>query len=86
LGETVWQQAARPEITLRDARVAEELVNDELDRRFFRDRYEKATEAERIYMAAMADLRSRCSICVARRGRRLALGSKDEPRSDPSQI
>ena len=35
---------------------AEELVNDELDRRFFRDRYEKATEAETIYMAAMADL------------------------------
>lgn len=31
-------------------------LNDELDRRFFRDRYEKATEAETIYMAAMADL------------------------------
>ena len=30
-------------------------MNDELDRRFFRDRYEKATEAEAIYMAAMAD-------------------------------
>ena len=41
---------------MRDAETAEELVNDELDRRFFRDRYEKATEAERIYMAAMADL------------------------------
>ena len=55
-GETVWREAEGPEITLGNVRVAEELVNDELDRRFFRDRYEKATEAERIYMAAMADL------------------------------
>jgi hypothetical protein len=55
-GETVWREADGPTITIRDAHVAEELVNDELDRRFFRDRYEKATEAEMIYMAAMADL------------------------------
>lgn len=55
-GETVWREADGPTVTLRDAQVAEELVNDELDRRFFRDRYEKATEAEAIYMAAMADL------------------------------
>ena len=58
-GETVWREAEGPTITLRDAETAEELVNDELDRRFFRDRYEKATEAERIYMAAMADLGNR---------------------------
>lgn len=55
-GETIWREANGPTITLQDAEVAEELVNDELDRRFFRDRYEKATEAEQIYMAAMADL------------------------------
>jgi hypothetical protein len=55
-GETVWREADGPTITLNDAQIAEELVNDELDRRFFRDRYEKATEAEQIYMAAMADL------------------------------
>lgn len=55
-GETVWREAEGPTITVRDAEAAEELVNDELDRRFFRDRYERATEAERIYMAAMADL------------------------------
>lgn len=55
-GETIWREAEGPTLTLQDARVAEELVNDELDRRFFRDRYEKATEAEAIYMAAMADL------------------------------
>jgi AAA ATPase domain len=55
-GETIWREADGPTVTLQDAQVAEELVNDELDRRFFRDRYEKATEAEQIYMAAMADL------------------------------
>lgn len=54
--ETVWREADGPEISLRNARIAEDLFNDELDRRFFRDRYEKATEAERIYMAAMADV------------------------------
>ena len=55
-GETVWRESEGPTVTLADAQVAEELVNDELDRRFFRDRYERATEAEAIYMAAMADL------------------------------
>jgi AAA ATPase domain len=55
-GETVWRESEGPAITLRDVEIAEELVNDELDRRFFRDRYEKATEAEQIYLAAMADL------------------------------
>jgi hypothetical protein len=55
-GETIWREAPGPTITLQDAEAAEDIVNDELDRRFFRDRYEKATEAERIYMAAMADL------------------------------
>jgi hypothetical protein len=55
-GDTVWRESEGPGIDLRDAQVAEELVNDELDRRFFRDRYEKATEGEAIYMAAMADL------------------------------
>lgn len=55
-GETVWREASGPTIGPRDVQIAAELVNDELDRRFFRDRYEKATEAEAIYMAAMADL------------------------------
>lgn len=40
-GETVWREAEGPKITVRDAQAAEELVDDELDRRFFRDRYEK---------------------------------------------
>lgn len=56
-GETVWDEAAGDDrITIDDARAGEEVVNDQLDSRFFRDRYDKATEAERIYMAAIADL------------------------------
>jgi hypothetical protein len=55
-GQVVWKEAEGDRISLEDAQSAEELVNDELDRRFFRDRYERATEAEKIYMASMADL------------------------------
>ncbi|HEY4563244.1 MAG TPA: AAA family ATPase [Thermoanaerobaculia bacterium] len=55
-GETIWDEAPGPKFTADDVAAVEEVVNDELDRRFFRDRYDKATEAERIYMAAMADL------------------------------
>jgi hypothetical protein len=55
-GEAVWNEAEASPIDMADALAAHELVTDELDRRFFRDRYDTATEAERIYMAAMADL------------------------------
>jgi hypothetical protein len=55
-GEAVWNEAETSPIGMQDALAAHELVTDELDRRFFRDRYDTATEAERIYMAAMADL------------------------------
>jgi hypothetical protein len=55
-GEVVWNEAESGTIAIEDVVSAEDFVNDELDRRFFRDRYEKATEAERIYMAALADL------------------------------
>jgi hypothetical protein len=55
-GEAVWNEAETSPIDMQDALAAHELVTDELDRRFFRDRYDTATEAERIYMAAMADL------------------------------
>ena len=55
-GEAVWNEAESSPIGVQDALAAHEPVTDELDRRFFRDRYDTATEAERIYMAAMADL------------------------------
>jgi hypothetical protein len=55
-GEIVWNEADASPIGLDDAYAAQDLVTEELDRRFFRDRYNTATEAERIYMSAMADL------------------------------
>jgi hypothetical protein len=54
-GQGVWD-LADDTITKDDVHDAEPSVHEELDTRFFRDRYDKATEAERIYMAAMADL------------------------------
>jgi hypothetical protein len=74
-GETVWNDAESSPITVTDITDAQELVTDELDRRFFRDRYESCTEAERIYIAAMADMgdapRSSSEI-AAHMGRRLS--------------
>jgi len=56
-GETTWEEAIGDDvITLDDARAAEEVVSHFLETRFFKDRYDRASEAERIYMAAMADL------------------------------
>jgi hypothetical protein len=56
-GETTWEEAVGDDrITLDDALAAEEVVSHFLETRFFKDRYDRASEAERIYMAAMADL------------------------------
>jgi hypothetical protein len=55
-GEMVWNEAPVSPIELEDVLAAQDLVTEELDRRFFRDRYNTATDAERMYMAAMADL------------------------------
>jgi hypothetical protein len=41
------REAETSHIRMQDALTAHELVTDELDRRFFRDRYDTATEAER---------------------------------------
>jgi hypothetical protein len=56
-GETAWEEAiGEDRITLDDALAAEEAVSHFLETRFFKDRYDRASEAERIYMSAMADL------------------------------
>ena len=56
-GETTWEEAVGDTlITKDDALAAEEVVSNFLETRFFKDRYDRASEAERIYMAAMADL------------------------------
>jgi hypothetical protein len=55
-GKEVWNMAPAPSIALADVQAAEPLVISKLDDEFFHVRFEKATPAERRYMAAMADL------------------------------
>ena len=55
-GKEAWNHAPRSPIRVSDVQGAEALVLAELDEEFFHVRFEKATEREREYMAAMADL------------------------------
>jgi hypothetical protein len=55
-GRVAWNHAPRSPIRARDVRGAEAIVLADLDDEFFHARFEKATERERQYMAAMADL------------------------------
>lgn len=55
-GKIVWDLADASPITSADARAAEPIVQEKLDDEFFHVRFEKATPAERTYMAAMASL------------------------------
>ena len=55
-GKEVWNMAPRSPITIADVKAAERLVRRKLDDEFFHVRFEKATPAERRYMAAMADV------------------------------
>jgi hypothetical protein len=55
-GKEAWNMAPGSPITLADVQAAEPVVQGKLDDEFFHVRFEKATPAERRYMAAMADL------------------------------
>ena len=55
-GKEAWNHAPGSPIRDADVRAAESLVLAELDEEFFHVRFEKATDREREYMAAMADL------------------------------
>jgi hypothetical protein len=55
-GKETWNMAPGSPITLADVQAAEPIVVAKLDEEFFHVRFEKATPAERRYMAAMADL------------------------------
>jgi hypothetical protein len=55
-GKETWNMAPGSPITLADVQAAEPVVEAKLDEEFFHVRFEKATPAERRYMAAMADL------------------------------
>jgi hypothetical protein len=55
-GKEAWNMAPRSPIGMADVEAAEPLVMAKLDHEFFHARFEKATPAERRYMAAMADI------------------------------
>ncbi len=55
-GKAAWNMAPNSPITLSDVEATEALVEARLDEEFFHMRFEKATQAERRYMAAMAEL------------------------------
>ena len=53
-GQTSWNTATRSPISVADAEVGIALGREKLDNGFFRARWDRATPAERDYMAAMA--------------------------------
>jgi hypothetical protein len=55
-GRVLWREVERSPITAADVQGAQALVDSALDRRFFKDRFESATEGEQRYLAAMAEL------------------------------
>jgi hypothetical protein len=55
-GRVLWNEVDTSPIRARDVRSAQALISEALSRRFFRDRFETASDAEQRYMAAMAEL------------------------------
>jgi hypothetical protein len=77
-GKEAWNHAPGSPIRSADVSSAEPLVLAQLDEEFFHVRFEKATDRERDYMAAMADLGEgpyRTAAVAERLGRRLSYTS-----------
>lgn len=55
-GRVLWREVEQPPITLEEVSYSRELFLNELDRRFFKDRFESATDAEQRYLVVMAQL------------------------------
>ncbi len=55
-GRVLWREVDASPITVADFQSVHELIISELDRRFFKDRFESATDAEQRYLAVMASL------------------------------
>lgn len=55
-GRVLWNEVGRSPISADDVQGARALIDDALDRRFFKDRFESASDAEQRYLAAMAEL------------------------------
>jgi hypothetical protein len=54
-GRVLWNEVEHSPISAGDVEGARALIDDALDRRFFKDRFEMASDAEQRYLAAMAD-------------------------------
>lgn len=55
-GRVLWREVESSPITLDEFESVHEIIRSELDRRFFKDRFESATDAEQRYLAVMAHL------------------------------
>lgn len=55
-GRVLWNEVEASPIRARDVKSAQALVSEALSRRFFRDRFETASDAEQRYLSAMAEL------------------------------
>jgi hypothetical protein len=55
-GRVLWNEVDTSPIRARDVKSARALISEALGRRFFRDRFETASDAEQRYMSAMAEL------------------------------
>ena len=64
----LWNEVEHSPITARDIKSAQALISEALSRRFFKDRFEMASDAEQRYLAAMADL-GRRACALGRRSR-----------------
>lgn len=55
-GRVLWREVEQSPISLAEFQSVHEIILSELDRRFFKDRFESATDAEQRYLAVMAQL------------------------------
>lgn len=55
-GRVLWNEVEVSPIRARDVTGAQALISEALSRRFFRDRFETASDAEQRYLSAMAEL------------------------------
>jgi AAA ATPase domain len=70
-GRVLWNEVETSPIRARDVVSAQALISEALSRRFFRDRFETASDAEQRYLSAMAELgddEARTSDVAARAG------------------
>ncbi len=55
-GRVLWREVESSPVTVEDFSSTRDMIITELDRRFFKDRFESATDSEQRYLAVMAEL------------------------------